>query len=282
MCEREVNQYTIEFDPALKGSSTIAIESGASQATYVRVTNSITKQPQAGVQIRIRVDVESGSGGHEHHTDRPKGTLTGTPCAAPEQACITATTDDDGKAGFTFMSTIVSGIHTFTAACVNPTCTNEDSGGQIHVKVEGLEQIPASSFYTLQLPNRDTNHPSTHFLTKKASGKLYDIAMFYYVYTYLQSKQGVIPDFVLNDASLKWGGVLDCFLTCANSVAWGASHHEHRRGTVVDVKANGTPGSIMYENQLRELAALEDVDIGDAHGNGSGRHFHIRLNGKKE
>lgn len=106
--------------------------------------------------------------------------------------------------------------------------------------------------------------------------------MFYYLDTYLQSKQGVIPDFVLNDASLKWGGVLDCFLTCNTdkypSTPWHKHHAEHRRGSVVDVKANGTPGSIVYEDKFREAALYKGVDIGNLHGSGSSLHYHLRLN----
>ena len=86
----------------------------------------------------------------------------------------------------------------------------------------------------------------------------------------------------LNDASLKWGGVLDCFLTCGKSEPWGPSHIEHRRGSVVDIKANGQPGSIVYEEEFITEARRQRVDPGIPHGSGSGRHYHVRLNGVKE
>jgi len=287
---------TLELDPALKGDPTLAIEPDQSHATYVRVTSTRTKEPKAGVEVRVRVDVTANSGGHSHHTDRPKGTLTGTACSPPEQGCVTLTTGADGKAGFNFNAPIVSGTHTFSAACVKPTCTNEDSGGQIEVKVPGLVQIPDSLFYSLQLPNRDTNHPSTHYLTPEATSALWHIAASYRLESGFRVGGVAPPPLSLNDASLKWGGVLDCFLTCGTSVAWGPSHHEHRQGSVIDIRANGAEGSIptnkkmtkKFESRVQALIRLRypntpsSVPIAKIHGSGSGRHFHVQLLGRKQ
>ena len=147
----------------------------------------------------------------------------------------------------------------------------------------GLEKIPEIPFlYTIKLPNRDTNHPATYYLTKASADRLKMIALYYYAFTFVKKKQGVVPDFVLNDASLEWGGVLDCFLTCNSaqypSTPWHKHHVEHRRGSVVDIRANGDPGSIVYADVFKKYARKYRVNIGNLHGSGSGLHYHIRLN----
>ena len=222
----------------------------------------------ADAQVSLSVDVVAYTGGHEHDANRPKGKLSRP-----------SGNTTSGVLEFDFIAEQVAGTHTITAKC--DRCDNTTTAS-VDVKVAGLVPLLGSPFYTLQLPNRDTNHPNAHFLLPTALSKLEMIASLYYSYTYYQSKNGVIPDFVLNDAHLKWGGVLDCFLTCANSQAWGPAHIEHQRGSVVDIKANGEPGSIVYENDFRNMAGKVGVDIGKVHGKGSGRHYHVRLNGVKE
>lgn len=282
-----LEQFTLTLNsPAgdIEPTGTTAVGNVTTKVMSVRVVNNATPpQPKNGAIVRITLDVQPGSGGHNHHdAQRPKGTLTD--CApASISGSYDCNTGADGYAEFTFKSTQVSGTHYVIAICTNPTCVNNPQTAVIDVKVAGLLDIPASPFYGFKSPNGDTNHPYTYFLKPKFSRKLNDIAMFYSINTNLKSKQGVIPDFVLTETSLKWGGVLDCFLTCPDSVPWGPAHKEHRRGSVVDVRANGVAGSIVYEDDLREASLDEDVDIGRAHGSGGGRHFHIKLNdGAKE
>lgn len=273
--------------PDVEPSGTTNVYADTSRTVYALVTDKQTELPKIGVQVKFSVDVIAGTGGHDHHDAlRPKGKQLDCRDNTTEVESTVCITQLDGKATVTFKAPGVSGTHTINAECVNPVCAGPVSG-DINVKVPGLAPIPVSPFYSMQLPNRDTNHPNTFFLMKTSSRKLEDIATLYYSYTYYQSKQGVIPDFVLNDASLEWGGVLDCFLTCNSaqypSTPWHKHHLEHRRGSVVDVKANGVAGSIVYEKKFREVALGEGVDIGNPHGSSSGRHFHLRLNnGAKE
>lgn len=277
-----VDQYTLTLNtPAgdIEPSGTAAGDGNASKTMSVRVVNQRTGEPKNGAQVRITLNVQSGSGGHDHNDDlRPKGGLTR--CAPVSNGVYDCITGGNGEAGFTFNATQVSGTHTISAACTNLICINDSNPNPatVDVKVPGLETIPGSPFYTFKSPNSDTNHPNTFFLKPEFSSKVENIATLYYTYTYLQSKQGVIPDFVLTEASLIWGGVLDCFLTCADSVPWGPAHIEHRRGSVVDVRANGTAGSIVYLEDFRKAAKFYKVDIGNPHGSGGGRHYHLRLN----
>ncbi len=254
-----------------------------SNVSYQVIVKDQNYQPQSNVKVTITTDVTDNSGGHMHTADRPKGRLKAGTSVATLNGVSTiikdVVTDGNGVFAFTFGAEEASGIHTITADCVG--CT-EAVSLTVDVKVDNLAPIPASPSYSFQLPNRDTNHPSTLFLTAASSKKLDTIANLYYAATYYQSKQGVIPDFVLNDASLEWGGVLDCFLTCNSamypSTPWHKAHTEHRRGSVVDVKANGSPGSIVYEAEFIKDARFHKVEIGAPHGSGSGRHYHLRLN----
>jgi hypothetical protein len=165
----------------------------------------------------------------------------------------------------------------------------------IDVKVDGLAPIPYSVFYRFISPNADTNHPDNHFLKPEASAKLEAIASAYYNATW-GLKDGWMPNVMLNDASLKWGGILDCFLTCTHSkvpsVPWGPSHYEHRRGSVVDIRArlpavndpnNPRADTLLYENEFIFYAKKSGADpYLEGKINSNGRHIHLRLFGVKE
>ena len=269
-----LEQYTL----SLKTDPTEKIEPSGSAKVIATVINTLTKLPKDGVTVSIKVDVDATSGGHAHGESiapRPKGTLSPA----------SGTTGRDGTVSFNFTAPEVSGTHTFTAKCDRPTCFNNPQTAKINIKVDGLAPIPDSLFYRPIRPNADTNHPNNHFLKPEASVKLAVIAKAYYEATYLL-KDGWLPNVMLNDASLEWGGVLDCFQTCANSVPWGASHAEHRRGSVIDIRArlpatndphNPKADTLLYEKEFINIAKRKGVDPGKPHSTGNGRHYHLRL-----
>lgn len=193
------------------------------------------------------------------------------------------TTSSDGTAQFTFNAPQASGTHSFTATCVSPACTNSASGN-IDVKVDGLWPIPASAYYSLtedgssKVIGSTTDHPSNHYLHSVASMQLWQLAGDYYNY---QIQNGVATPTLLhlNDASLKWGGVFDL------DADWVPDHKEHRRGTVIDVRANSNSGAIPPElfKKFIEMATRLGIDphleyIGDT----VNQHFHVRLLNRKE
>jgi hypothetical protein len=278
----ELNSPAGDIEP----SATAAGDANSFKTMSVLVKGEKTGLPKNGAVVRVTLEVQQNSGGHDHHdAQRPKGELINAPrctAVAAIAGSYDCTTGTDGLANFTFKSTQVSGTHFVIASCTAPTCVNNLQTAAINVKVPELSEIPASPYYGFKTPNSDTNHPYTYFLKPEFSGKVRNIAMFYYWNTYFMSKNGVIPDFVLTEGSLKWGGVLDCFLTCDSekypSTPWNKHHVEHRRGSVVDVRANGTPGSIVYDAKFRRIALREGVDVGNLHGSGSGLHYHLRLN----
>lgn len=213
-------------------------------AGYVRVLNSQTQAPKAGVQVQIKVDANANTGGHNHHdANRPKGVLTGTdvvggsacgPASQPD-SCLTFTTDSNGDVFFGFAAPQPAGTHTFTATCISPACTNTASKS-IDVKAPGLAPIYDSFFYVLTNQSGVTSkHTDNHHLTFAATNKLRDLA---YYFDEFFSTPFNLPKLHVEDASLKWGGKFDV------SGDWGGEYDNHRRGTVVNIRANAEVGAI--------------------------------------
>jgi hypothetical protein len=92
----------------------------------------------------------------------------------------------------------------------------------------------------------------------------------------------------LNDASLPWGGVYDYCArpgACESGiVVWDAPHHEHRRGSTVDVRANdAVDEAIPVANfWLFERLAKRYGAFAHKESSGSNRHYHLRLLNRKE
>lgn len=233
-------------------------------ASVIATVKDAQGQPKNGAQVSIEVEVEANSGGHDHHHDaaRPKGSLSGGGSTGP-----------DGTVSFTFDAPEVSGTHTFTAQCDNPACANDPVTARIDVKVEGLETIPSSQFYTFIGANN--NHSDNHYLTPQAEAVLRSMAVSYQFEQRFKLK-GVTPPLLhLNDASLVWGGVFDL------DADWDIPHEEHMRGTVIDIRANSLTGAISPENfdSFIKLAKDMGADAGkNPHAFGlPNQHFHVRL-----
>lgn len=122
----------------------------------------------------------------------------------------------------------------------------------IFVGIAGIRSIPESNtLYMLIRPNRDKQHPKNHHLT----------------------------------SSLERGGLFDL------NHDWNPpQHHEHRRGTVVDIRANNTEGAIPERNYpaferlagaLGVVARLERKFRNGQEVIGE-RHYHVRLFGRAE
>jgi hypothetical protein len=146
----------------------------------------------------------------------------------------------------------------------------------VTVKVDGLTPLPNSPFYTLI--GATSGHQENHFLTAEAVSVVQNIAIAYQI-EFQFKRNGVSPQpLALNDASLIWGGRFDLNLD------WAAPHGEHKRGTVIDIRANGNDGSVAPTNFSRfvELAALYGADAVIHSAGEPNQHFHVRLLGKGE
>jgi hypothetical protein len=156
-----------------------------------------------------------------------------------------------------------------------------------------------------------TTHSDNHYLTSSAKALAERLAIEY------RRKFPKAPRLHFNDASLIEGGVLDICTGrettagCASETyqhyvpmcelqpngtyacSWSRPHIEHRRGSVVDVRANNVDSgaanyatSIPTRNEMEFLRMANRLGIRpgtDPHSpNSSNRHWHIRLLGVAE
>ena len=229
-CVSEQYTLSLQTDPAQQ------IEPSGSARVIAKVINTLTGQPKEGVTVSIKIDVDVTSGGHDHGEripPRPKGALSPA----------TGTTGPDGTVSFNFGAPEVSGTHTFTASCVSPACTNEGTA-RMDVKVDGLAPIPDDPTpYALVGGEADKQHHDNHYLTNSAFNQLVVLAINYH---FLYPNEPVLH---LNDASLVWGGLFD------KDGDWDTPHEKHRRGVVIDIRANMAPGNIP-ESLFTDFKAL--------------------------
>lgn len=231
-------QYTLTLTPTFA-----TIEPGKTYSFTATVTKQDGGAPSKPVPVSVKVEVDPTSGGHGHgDSTRPKGSVSPT----------------SGNTSFpiTFASTDASGTHTITATC--DLCANKTETAKIDVKVDGLWPIPASQFYVFI--GATDNHSGNHYLTPEAASVLWRMAASYQIedkfwqlkqarkrgqYTYTPSMLYV------NDASLIWGGRFD------TKGDWATPHAMHRRGVVIDVRANSNTAAIPLSSftNFKKMAA---------------------------
>ena len=264
----------------LSGGSAVEPSNGSTIKTLPFIATVIdqnTGQPTANpVPVHISLKVDPISGGHDHgNSTRPRGGIAEVQTCTSDAECWSNQTVN-GAVVFNFNPTDVSGTHTITATCDG--CSNTATAN-VDVKVDGLEQIPNSVFYTLTETNGRVigavtgNHTDNHYLTPTAASVIRQIAI-----SYSTEQQFKLPDPItkmrtvappllhLNDASLKWGGLFDiCAISNAcpslGVIAWDTPHSEHRRGTVVDIRANAADGSIPPANKLKFMKLLSSYKV---------------------
>ncbi len=247
----------------------------AKTATLLAVVYDQNGQAIPNVGIRLRVEAVRGSGGHNHYNERPNGYLSNG---------VTAGVAVDGRTGadgmtFTFLAPASAGDHRIIASCTDKTCKQE-GWDTVWVGVKELYPLPASPEYVLISPNADTYHPRNHYLTVSAAGRVAILAALYH------AKLPASPVLHLNDASLERGGYFDI------DYLWNAGRHrEHRRGSVIDIRANDLAGAIPFTNFARfeELARRVGAQARvHCNKNQAGecsvrtRHFHVRLEERSE
>lgn len=290
MAKQECDNYTITIEPAnplstlAQNGLTVEPESMLALKAVVKNQSGVAK---ADVKVDLKVEVKANTGGHDHHdTNRPKGDVT---CAPLFSGCGSGSvTDSNGELAFIFLSPAPAGEHTITATC--DLCSSPATA-DVKVMVDGLSQIPASPFYTLNettgevIGARAGWHTDNHNLNAAAQAALLVLAEDYHR---IYPKDPVLH---LNDASLPWGGVYDiCARPGACAVEgvqeWVAPHEEHRRGTVVDIRANDATGAIPpnnrveFQNRLRRKFKKMSY-LHESKGT-LNEHYHIRLLGRSE
>jgi hypothetical protein len=242
------------------------------------VKDKLSGLPQAGVPVNLSIMVDSTSGGHDHGDSiavRDNGKLNCLPDLNP---CTGGTTSGSGTVTFVFFAREEAGTYTITADCSGNGCTGP-ANATVNVEVTGLQPIPASSLYVFTGSNK--KHSKNHFLSPDAISALNNIAMAYNA----QFPAG--PLLHLNDASLSTGGLFDI------NGNWSSAHKGHRRGAVIDIRANQNPGAIPqarfsdFQNIARLKGANADLHCDKAHGQcladlSDIRHFHVWLLNKDQ
>lgn len=233
------------------------VEPGSPREVTARVTSVQTGQPKQGAVVRFRLDVDLTSGGHDHgeaQGRRSRGAISSSSCV-PEPGgtpdTYDCTTGAEGYTGFTFNAPDVSGTHTFTATCISHACSGSKKV-MVNVKVDGLWPIPAEpALYAFIGGEADKPHHDNHYLADNALSQLVVLAINYH---FLYPNEPVLH---LNDASLVWGGLFD------KDVDWDTPHAGHRKGTVIDIRANTAPGNIPESlfTDFKDLAAKTKLKL---------------------
>jgi hypothetical protein len=266
------------------------------------INQSTGQPPTTPVTVKVSIKVEDPkSGGHDHgDSTRPRGGIADVEKCLSDDVCKEWTLPaNNGVVKFNFKAPEASGKYTITATCDG--CTNTATK-PVAVRVDGLEPIPnIPLFYALTESNGDVIgaktgwHTDNHNLTHAAAQKLMVIAVNYrfnpkfYLRDSVTNAISFPPGLHLNDASLPWGGVYDICArpgACAETgvVSWQKPHAEHRRGTVIDVRANGENGSIHAANKETFKKYLKNIKLSFLHESEgtSNEHIHVRLMGRKE
>lgn len=237
--------------------------------------------PTSTVIVKVSLKVDSKSGGHDHgdHT-RPRGGIADVGLCPSDETCKELQTDPNGQVAFNFNAPEAAGTHTITVTC--DKCSNSASKS-VDVKVDGLEPMPQSILYTFI--GQTNQHSDNHYLKPEALNKLWRIALAYQYEQQFKLHDPVTGQFTVippplhvNDASLKWGGLFDI------SGKWASPHSEHRRGTVIDVRANALPTAIPEGSfkKFKRLATRYGVSALLEAPSIENRHFHLRLLNRKE
>lgn len=260
-----------------------SVEPAQSGAYRARIYNQ-SGQLVPNVDLRLQAKAVSGSGGHKdrHNEPRPAGELSsvqGTVNATKD--VLTGRTDSSGLT-FVFKAPAPAGDHVIEASCLNRRC-NQEGPDMLWVGIKGLKPVPAVPLllpyatYELLESNggpvgANDRHPSNHHLTPEAIAKLWNLGFRYSMVEFPQH-----PLLHINDASLERGGVFDI------SGTWKPQHHEHRRGTVVDIRANGNAGSIPVNPAVFRTFEAIAQGLGchaKVHSPGTpNQHYHVRLMG---
>lgn len=274
-----MERYRLEITTVTPGGSLpdIELEPEATVELMVRVFDA-QDRPVPFVQVRVEVSVDETSGGHDHGgADRPRGALSGFNGAN----WVSGTTDASGLYYFSFTAPEASGDHKLRATCVGQVC--DDAEEDVSVGVQGLVPLPPSTYGYYELiggsdDGKNTHYPNsdTHYLTLGSAAKAITLAAAY------RQKFPGDPVLHYNDASLERGGLFDVHGD------WASPHIEHRRGTVVDVRANPSinPETAIparnFEQFIKLTKTFSPAYASLHHEGANTQHFHVRLMGEEE
>lgn len=289
---------TLARDPLEGGgseSSTIlkSVEPGSSPV-FLRIiaVDDNTGLPAPSLHATITADVIANSGGHQHDNNRNTDHSGLIKATATSGFAVTGKTVTTGYSYFQFIPPAASGDHTITVAC-DPswakltTCSMGVGPNKVWVGVKDLQPLWEMADYNLI--GWTAIHPDNHYLTSEAVTAVHELAYYYHSVSYPLS-----PVLHLNDASLERGGVFDPYFkpytkqgtTYSRDIQgwWIPPHIEHRRGRVIDIRANGDATAIPRANQDDFEIMMDQRNMTYiAHDlNKDNGHYHVRLLGTEQ
>ena len=265
-------------------------ENGPPIASTIHLVAQVYDQngnPASNVDLELKLTSVPDSGGHFHgdngvmeRTGKLSSGESGTRVTDSGKA-LAGNTGSDGLR-FTYSAPEVSGDIKITARCTDgKTCTQEGPD-TVWVGVKDLDALTSHDYYALI--GQTDSHPVNHYLTFDARQKVTTLAFLYKEYF---PKNSVLH---LNDASLERGGLFD--VKADSGKPWRPPHSEHRRGTVIDIRANLEAGAIppsswpMFESLAADLGAEAKLERFYDSATGqevvNNRHYHVRLAGRRE
>ena len=287
---------SLDYAKAPAESTTVlrSVEPGSGEIMLkVTAIDDNTKLPYLGtVSGLVTARVEANSGGHQH--DNNRNAVAAGVLRTPQGSGAGGSTPfyfDYGTGYFWFKPPIASGDHTLSMTCdavamAPNTCSNATGPDKVWVGIKDLLPLYESRDY--DLIGWTEIHPSNHYLNVEATVQVWDLAR-----DYLALFPTGWP-LQLNDASLERGGVFDIYYkpkkvngttVSRETNGWYTPPHTfHRRGTVIDIRANGEETAIPRRNQdaFRTLMTALQITWGEESLNQPNGHFHVRLTGVEE
>lgn len=246
----------------------------------------------AGYPVVLESAAEEGSGGHDHHTNRPRGSLSG-PGLTPQPNGIAGTSDSSGTMIAVFISTYFSGVELFTArSTVDANFTPSVSTAVI--RAGNFVLLPSATFYakdggtcrhfgpagTPGCDAPDRNHYGTTVATTAIATAAAEWLNFAGAGRMLEINDMSLPLGGGFDVGGNWSGDIVDKSPGDSSTCNPVGHCEHRDGNTVDFQVKpglspSSPGTLTEKQQDKLRAILRS--IGGTHIHEEGSHWHVRF-----
>jgi len=233
-----------------------------SKVEKTTVTTKVTdnkNNPIPNYPFTIQALLHPNSGGHDHSANRPMGRFI-TP-AGDTLTSFEGTTDENGNAMFTYLSSGIGGIDSLF---VRGKTEEDTATAAIVLKIADFQLLDDGEHYDLTgafgEPGVSSRHTVNHYGTANLVSKLKALA----------DSVHADSSFVLriNDMSLKFGGPFDI------NNDWDTPHITHREGVsadVDDVDANGKTIRKKYLERWLKKPFLKGSLIDETN------HFHVTI-----
>jgi len=239
-CPKEL-KVTVTPDSVRTQLPTSPTTETATVTALVKTCPAQSGSAPASVEVTFEVlsaptDASTEAGGHDHNTQRPKGTLkrggqAATSCTVP----IDATGMGTCSSTLEYHPSAVSGVEKIVAEA---TGFNKDEKN-VTVRILGLVNLAAVQSNFFRLTGQTSTHPDNHWGTPNVVSNTQPVAFDYLEHSC--NTLGTCATLGINDMSLRQGGLFDVCATwdpgstCTIDGRSATGHRSHRIGTGVDI-----------------------------------------------